>query len=221
MSLNVWRRSIVGGVNKQNSIINIWLCKWLDSRRKCDHCCRFSFHTISNLQTVLQLFFFRGGGGRGYSAQLKPGISDNSFGEGKYPVDFEPKFQPPSQLCITDSLLHTMYVETNKYYLILIEIPIDFNAFLFLHCPMRRFRFILCNRQCLWYHFVTVLLSVFINFSTRPTWHLFHFNLVLLNCICGNQLFLRTFIIVTFTSLLILKIAIYKENYGVNLDPWN
>ena len=50
-------------------------------------------------------FNFHGGGG--YSTVLRVGHSQN----------FEPKFtvQPETCLCITDSLSHTTYVETNKY----------------------------------------------------------------------------------------------------------
>ena len=48
-------------------------------------------------------FNFRGGG---YSTVLRVGHSQN----------FEPKFtvQPETCLCITDSLSHTTYVETNQ-----------------------------------------------------------------------------------------------------------
>ena len=54
-------------------------------------------------------FQFLGGGREregGYSTVLKVGHSQN----------FEPKFtvQPETCLCITDSLSHTTYVETNK-----------------------------------------------------------------------------------------------------------
>ena len=82
--------------------------------------------TLSQVKTqsakICLNFNFRwGGGGRGggrYSTVLRMGHSQN----------FEPKFtvQPETCLCITDSLSHTTYVETNN---LILSLPMNQEQF--------------------------------------------------------------------------------------------